>query len=162
MCRRDRLLNDALAAAISSKSTMCFKLGAVVAHKGRVVGTGTNCSLRSKYGREYHVSLHAEMAACLDAMSRTRNIRGMEVYVARVLKNGEMAIAKPCMMCLKRLIEYGVKRVCYSDGILYTVSKPTDLARQSFDSNVYIITDTQRKFPQLFLRDVELLRAELI
>ena len=37
------------------------------------------------------------------------------MYVARLTKKlGQVAVAKPCDMCLGAALRYGIKRICYT------------------------------------------------
>lgn len=42
--------------------------------------------------------------------------KGAEVYVVRLTRDGEMALARPCPSCQTVLKARGVRRVCYSIG----------------------------------------------
>ena len=42
--------------------------------------------------------------------------RGGEAWVARVRRDGSLAMARPCSSCLRRLRASGVTRICYSIG----------------------------------------------
>lgn len=51
--------------------------------------------------------------------------KGSIVYVARVLRNGDLALAKPCPMCMIALRSKQVKRVIYSiDNNTYGTVEP--------------------------------------
>ena len=51
--------------------------------------------------------------------------RGSTVYVARVLRNGELAMAKPCVTCQMALKSKQVRKVYYSiDDKAYGVMEP--------------------------------------
>jgi tRNA(Arg) A34 adenosine deaminase TadA len=61
--------------------------------------------------------------------------KNSEVYVARVLRSGDWAMAKPCVHCLKSLAKKKVKRVFYTispseygviDDVLLYLKKPSE------------------------------------
>ena len=80
-----------------------FFLGAVGIRKDGVLVTSRNVA-----SREVALSHHAEARL-------TRKLTpDSEVWVARVRKNGEWAMARPCESCQKRLRTSGVKRVTYT------------------------------------------------
>lgn len=56
--------------------------------------------------------MHAELGAILGL---DRSITsGSSVYVARISKNGNFLISKPCEMCYLAMKHVGVKKVFYS------------------------------------------------
>lgn len=80
-------------------------------------------------GRQYHISLHAEMNALFHALKSNKkfdfkqksNMCFSTIYVTRLLNNDRskyrLGNAKPCENCQKYLSMYGVKRVKYTDII---------------------------------------------
>lgn len=61
-------------------------------------------------GVRERVSLHAEM----DALKRCGNPKGAVIYVARIGRSNDVALAKPCNACQKALIAAGIKRVYFT------------------------------------------------
>ena len=59
-----------------------------------------------------HRRRHAEFL-CLQKAPSSK-IDGSIMFVWRFLKNGNLAMAKPCPMCTEMMQEKGVKRVIYS------------------------------------------------
>ena len=68
-----------------------------------------NCDFDVPGTRE-RVSEHAEMAA----LRRCGNPKGASLFVARIGRNGKVAMAKPCSRCRDSLIEAGIKKVFYT------------------------------------------------
>lgn len=107
-----------LAIRMANKSTSRFRLGAVLFHRNQVISTGYNCMkkthpLQQKFSRkEITLGLHAEIHACL-GVSVSDLIRS-EIYVARILRNGSLALAKPCQVCQKFLEDVGISKVTYT------------------------------------------------
>ena len=99
---------------MARRSHFRIRMGAVVVRKNRVIGAGCNV-LKShpmvhKPGNFFRC-IHAEIAACLNG---PRDLEGASLYVARLLKNGEFALAKPCEACEELLVRFKLKRVYYS------------------------------------------------
>ena len=91
-----------------------FRLGAVLVHKNIIVSVGMN---RYKTHplmapRTEWPFLHAEQQAIVRA--GVDNCEGLDLYVARVLKNNELALSKPCDVCAKLIKNVGIKNVYYS------------------------------------------------
>ena len=81
-------------------------IGAVAIRKDGVLVSGRNISIKDRVlGKNI---THAE----------TRVLRksgfGSTVYVARILRNGNLAMAKPCCFCMAALKARGVKIVYYT------------------------------------------------
>lgn len=109
-----------LAVNIAKKSVSRFRLGAVLARKGRVISTGFNDMRRThpkmqKFNpdKSWTPGLHAEVDACLGV--ERNELQGADLFVARILKNGSVAIAKPCEICVKFLLDVGIRRVYFTD-----------------------------------------------
>ena len=108
-----------LAKVMGLKSTSRFRLGAVLAKKNRVISTGYNDmrkthTLMQKYNRDktWAPGLHAEVDACIGVPAA--DIDGADMYVVRILKDGHLAMAKPCRICQRFILDVGIRRVYYS------------------------------------------------
>ena len=108
-----------LARTMAEKSLSRFRLGAVLARKNQVISTGYNDmrkthTLMQKYNRNkaWTPGLHAEVDACIGVPAA--NIEGADLYVVRILKNGHLALAKPCRICRRFILDVGIRRVYYS------------------------------------------------
>jgi tRNA(Arg) A34 adenosine deaminase TadA len=75
-----------------------------------VRGDGTVIRSRNGSAKRPTASCHAEARAMRKAGY------GSDVYVARQLKNGQLAMAKPCGRCMAVLRSKGVKLVVYTTG----------------------------------------------
>ena len=94
------------------KSDCSYRLGAVVM-KQKIVGRGFN-TLKSHpmmQDADYLKGIHAEISACIDG---PRELAGTHLYVCRLLRNGEFALAKPCDTCQRLLDKAGVRKVYYT------------------------------------------------
>lgn len=101
----DYLLAEALAEA--EKSAMKHRMGAVLAHKKRVLAKGHN-RWHGQFDHKHRGSIHAEVAA----LKRLRGLdRGsLTLYVARERAKN----ARPCSICMKAISRSPVKRVVYT------------------------------------------------
>jgi len=93
------------------------RLVAFCLRKGRIVSIGYNSynkthPMQKKYasrvgkpGAEY---LHAEVAALLKARDAD------EMFVARIDKRGNFALAKPCPICDLAISTYGITKINYT------------------------------------------------
>ena len=97
-----------------------FRHGAVLVKGSSVRSISCNkhrhCSFGARFRREGHgeATLHAELGAILGIERSTT--QGSTVYVARINKEGEARISKPCSMCEAAMRHVGVKRVIYTDA----------------------------------------------
>jgi len=97
------------------------RLGALIFHKGVIVGRGYNKvrthPLVKRWYPKYNYHLHAEM----DAVIRSRGeVSGCDIIVVRILKDGSLALSKPCPHCLSMLIAHGLRHLYYvnENGLL--------------------------------------------
>lgn len=104
-----------------------FRLGAVIFKGSQIISEGTN-DIRSfqaipdRYV-EYSHSLHAELAAILNA---ERSVKGFNLLVVRIDANGFLRMAKPCEWCSDSIKHFGIRNVYYSNDegeIIKTRSK---------------------------------------
>jgi len=91
-----------------------FRLGAILVHRNSIVSVGMNSykthplmAARTKWP-----FLHAEQNAIIRA--GLDNCEGLDLYIARVLKNNTLALSKPCKVCIKLIKDVGIKNVYYS------------------------------------------------
>ncbi|MBC9705732.1 MAG: hypothetical protein H9W81_12345 [Enterococcus sp.] len=109
-------LNLAMKTAEASECTQ--RHGAVVVKSGSVLSIGLNkwrndAALADEMfasGKSTDISVHAE----IDALSRVRNPAGSVLYIARVNKQGEPMMSKPCNACAKAIEEAGITKVVYT------------------------------------------------
>lgn len=109
-----------LAIAMAQKSTDRFRLGAVLVRRKRPISVGFNqmrkthpLMERHQRARGYTIGLHAEVHACLGVAPR--DLMGADIYVARILRDGRLGIARPCRYCQRFLAAVGVRRAYYTD-----------------------------------------------
>jgi deoxycytidylate deaminase len=99
------------------------RMAAAIVHKKRIVSTGVNrmkshpIMMRSGY-RNGQLFVHAETDAIV--RSGLKDFSDYELYVVRILKSDEFALAKPCDGCNELLNTLNFKNVYYTtdDGDL--------------------------------------------
>lgn len=102
-----RLLN---AAKIAHLSPHRFSIGAVV-HRGRKpLATAVNIRKTSPHLYPKRESIHAEISA----LNKLADPSGTTVYIARLDKAKQFAVAKPCLYCLVEMQKMGVSRVVFT------------------------------------------------
>lgn len=100
-----------LAKKASERSTMSFKLGAVIVKKGKILGTGHNVrKTHPELGSGPFKMLHSEGAAIYDALKRGHDIKGSTMYVYRRNNN----LACPCDDCKAIIKKHEIGAVIYS------------------------------------------------
>ena len=90
-------------ALAQSGSKKNFLLAAVVKRKDGAITVSSNCNTKRP-----DPSVHAEYRVLKKADV------GCELFVARVTRDGQWAMAKPCKFCQARIRNRGVKRVYYT------------------------------------------------
>lgn len=107
-----------LAVKLAGMSKSKFRLGAVLTRKKHVISVGIN-KMKTTHPTQQKYSLdgtlmglHAEVHACLGV--NEEQFYKSELYVARIKKNGIVAMAKPCDDCHRFLTNVGVIKVHYS------------------------------------------------
>lgn len=62
-----------------------------------------------------NATVHAEVAAIKAASGK--NLKGLTIYIARVAKNGNTAMARPCSNCMKAIVAEGIKEIIYTNDV---------------------------------------------
>ena len=88
--------------------------GAVLAKSGKELRSGCNQNRPVRFLNKYHryASLHAEVRVLLNITKETTN--GADIYVARISGDNNMAMSRPCPMCLHMASEMGIRRIFYT------------------------------------------------
>jgi deoxycytidylate deaminase len=87
------------------------KIGSVIVRGGKVISVGTNKIKTHPRSPHPHFSLHSEMAAILLAK---QDLKDCDLYVFRELKDGTLAISRPCEYCWQLINASGIKEVHYT------------------------------------------------
>ncbi len=91
-----------------------YRLGSVIVNKKKIEAAKFNC-LKShpKLCKYYpYPYLHAEAYAILSL--GLDNCCNKTLYVVRVLRTGEWALAKPCNSCMSLIRDVGISEIYYS------------------------------------------------
>lgn len=110
-----------LAITMAQKSTSRFRLGAVLTRRRKLISIGYNHMTKTHplqhkfHDKDFTIGIHAEIDCCIGISAG--DLKGAEVCVVRLLRNGRIAMAKPCTVCRKLLRWVGIKEVVYSTGI---------------------------------------------
>ena len=111
-----------LASAAADLSTFHHeKVGCVITLRNEVISVGYNRNkthpLQAQFaaiaGRPEAIWLHAEMSALLKLNSNDDNSL-CKLYVSRRIKNGDLALAKPCEICTEAIKAYGIREIFYT------------------------------------------------
>ena len=117
MCKKKRYIGLAKRLAGQSQYGK-FKHGAVLVQGGSVLSRSYNKDNYNSFGSRFRpldegqATLHAELG-CVLGVARAKTT-GATVYVARVNRDGDERISKPCNMCQNVLRHVGVRRVVYT------------------------------------------------
>jgi len=104
-----------LASKVAQLSEHNMRIGAVIAKGSRVFSFGINKYKSHPKQINPHTLTTGLIHAELDAIINSRtNIEGATIYIVRLFKTGEQAMAKPCKSCSKLLILYGIRKIVYS------------------------------------------------
>lgn len=103
-------------AAASQSEDYQYKLGAAIFAKKRLISVGANNAkthpLSKFYGRP--VTVHAEMQAIIRANNLVESLEGLVLVVARIKRNGELGMARPCSGCQEIIKHHKIKEVWYT------------------------------------------------
>ena len=110
------------------------KLGAVVVSKNwDIIGVGYNdrkthpyqAAIAKRLGLDEKIFLHAEFAALVAA--KQRNLYGARVFVYREFRSGELAMSRPCPICMSYIKELGIKDIYYTTDEGYCYERITSI-----------------------------------
>lgn len=133
--RQMRNFQHAMAAAEMSSFGRA-RVGCIVADGKRILSAGFNSTrshpLQARYdsyrtfraGHNVPHCLHAEIAALaplIDDQSIAWN--RVELYVARIYKDGSAALSRPCPACRRLIMDLGIRNLFYTSDIGYCHEK---------------------------------------
>ena len=113
-------------------------IGCVIAYKGTILANGFNSNkthpIQSKYnylrfkndGNNYlPEKVHSEIHALSKIKYLDIDFSRVHIYVYRELKNGNLALARPCPSCMAAIKAMGIRHVHFStaDGFAHEVLK---------------------------------------
>jgi len=112
----DSFIKLAIRTAYSSSSK--FRLGAVLTKRNHVISTACNNMnkthpVQAKASKlPFSIGIHAEVRSCIGIP--LCDLENSNLYVARVLRNGNLGISKPCSSCERFIREVGIKKVFFT------------------------------------------------
>jgi len=96
-----------------------FRHGAVLIRGGSVLNISSNSNNHTSFGQRFRIdpgrATHHAETACVLGLDKSIT-RGSTLYVARINKQGDWKMSKPCSMCHEVMKFVGVKRVVYTVG----------------------------------------------
>ena len=116
------MLDKAIKLALNKKSDKYSLCAIITDKKGSILSIGWNSYKKShpkqayyaeKAGSKYRIYLHAELHALIQLSYMAKPYA---IYVARVDKEGNPVLAKPCRICSLAIKDAGIKRVYYTKG----------------------------------------------
>ena len=114
MSRIERLLDRAMIVAHTSEHQK-WKLGAVLMRGSSIIAASPNIVRNPPFITQGPgASFHAEDRCLRRTFYQADRAEGATIIVARVSKNGEQRLARPCISCYTKLIEAGVSRIIYT------------------------------------------------
>ena len=118
-----------MARAVSLQSDYCgsARIGCIAVYKGSVLAKGFNSdkthTIQSRYnvmrykdiGNRYLPSkIHGELAVLQKIKYLDIDFSRVHIYVYRELKDGTMAMARPCPACMAAIKQMGIKYIHYT------------------------------------------------
>jgi deoxycytidylate deaminase len=114
------MLNFAIQLASQIKSNK-YRLCAIITDKkGIPLSIGNNSYTKShpkqayyaeKTGNKNRIFLHSELDAIIKL---PYNSKPYAIYVARVGKNGQQLLARPCIICQEAIKDIGIRKIYYT------------------------------------------------
>ena len=118
MCKEMRALRMAAKAAEQSGHDT-FRHGAVLVKGGSILNIAANSDNHTSFGQRFRTApgraTHHAETACILGLDKAITT-GAVVYAARINKNGEWKMSKPCSMCHEVMRFVGIKKVVYTIG----------------------------------------------
>lgn len=113
-----------------------WQLGAVLTRGSTFLSSAPNKFRNPPWVNHLHATRHAEMEAVRKSLNGTR---GSTIYVARMDRNGQARMARPCNRCMTELYYAGVREVVYTtdDGsykIERVAESPTNSTNKGLDT----------------------------
>lgn len=122
MRRHENLIRRAV--RVAEQSTYRWKHGAVVAKGNKVLGFAPNKFRNAPGVDEHNVTDHAERATLRELLKVREDLRGCTIYIARVDKQNNTQMSRPCVECMWAIIAAGIKEIVYTNELgSYSVEK---------------------------------------
>lgn len=127
-----------LAREVSFDATYCgsARIGAIAVYKGSVLAKGCNSDKThtaqahfnvhrfKESGNKYLPSkLHAEITVLQKIKYLDIDFSRVHIYIYRELKNGKIAMARPCEACMAAICDLGIRYIHYSTDCGFAYEK---------------------------------------
>ena len=111
---RRAFIDEALSQAMNSN--MASLHGAVLVHRGKIVGKGYNKYVFNSSNNKNTFSIHAEVCAIENALLKIPlcEIKKCDLVIIRINRNGEFMNSFPCKNCQRYIESIGIKTTHYS------------------------------------------------
>lgn len=110
------------------------RIGCIVVYKGSILAKGYNTNRTHTYQARFNKirykengnnylpeKMHAEISVLQRIKYLDIDFSRVHLYIYRELKNGHIALAKPCPACMAAIKQMGIKHIHYTsyDGFVY-------------------------------------------
>lgn len=127
MSRHKSRINQAI--KVAGASQYRWQHGAVVVRGGRVIGFAPNKFRNAPGVDPANVTDHAEAAIIRELLKNYPDLRGGVIYIARISRTGETRMSRPCVNCMKLIVDAGIKEIVYTNDVGgYSVEQIRSLA----------------------------------
>lgn len=110
------------------------KLGCIIVSHKRILSSGFNSNTKThtkqkrldkiRFKTESTGKIHAETQALLPLINSRTDLSKAELYISRRLKDGSLAMSKPCPSCMALIRSCGIKTIHYTTSEGYaTISR---------------------------------------
>lgn len=93
---------------------MPFKHSALAIKGGKIIATGENGYKGRKFSRSM-CTTHAEVN-CIQNIKCARRKRG-DITICSFFEGAYLKNSKPCFNCCRSLLDFGIRRIRYFDGV---------------------------------------------
>ena len=103
----------------STKQSMF--LAAIYDKKSNLIGAGQNSYVKThpiqkKFGVNNNIFLHAEIQALVNALRRTKSLKGTILTIYRINRQGCIDTSFCCDGCIEALTNYGIKSIIFYES----------------------------------------------
>lgn len=129
MTKKDRAYFNIAKEVSKLSDSPRVQIGACAVYKHKVISTGCNSMRTSPLQKKYNQyrftaetshTCHAELA-CLKSLIDRKDIdfKNVELYIYREYKNGNLALARPCISCMELIKQLGIKHIYFTGDQSY-------------------------------------------
>lgn len=104
---------------------MNFLHSSLIVKGGRILSYGINKPVANAFAKNYAQhkgwQIHSECTALYKV--REKNLKGATMYNARIDKNGEIKISRPCSGCIRMLSDFEISKVVFTTNDGFSIEK---------------------------------------